>query len=260
MMINNNLFNSNAIIGVHDANKSLATSFERLSSGKKINRASDDPAGLVISEQMRAKIAGIEQQIQNLETEANKLTTADGYLDSQSKTLTEMRTMALSASNDGVLDDAQKEALQQSINSAVKSYNDTINNAAFGNQALLDGSEGSEAAIEKISGIDLSSPESAAEAIEKIDAAIEEVNAARGDIGSRQSSEVESGINNLRISMQNLTQAQSVITDTDYALEYSNMVSNTIKLQASVAMIAQGNMVSSMISAMLNNPAHHVGV
>ena len=195
-----------------------------------------------------------------METLSNKLQTTEGYLGTLSNNLVEMRATAIAAANEGGLDESQAEALQQSMDSTVQSFNSTIDNAAFGNQALLNGSEGAEANISRLSRMDLSTPEKAAEAVQKIDTAIEEVNNTRGEVGARQANQVESGINNLRITVQNLTQAQSIISDTDYASEYSNMVANQIRLQTSAALITQGNLIGNMGASMLNSPAQHVGV
>jgi flagellin len=245
MIINNEILNSYAILGANQASQALATSFERLASGSSINRASDDPAGLVISEQMRALISG-------LELENSKLNVADSYMDTLSSRLIEMRDTALAAANEGVIDESQRAALQAEINDQVQSYNETIENAAMGRQALLDGSEGSAAEISKVAQMDLSSPKKAEEAVQKIDQAIREVNNARGEVGARQNAEIESGINNLRSTVRNLEAAYSGITDTDYAEEYSNMLSQQILLQASMAMMSQGNIVSSSASSLVS--------
>jgi flagellin len=252
MIINNEILNSYAILGANQASQALATSFERLASGSSINRASDDPAGLVISEQMRALISGLEQEIENMELENSKLNVADSYMDTLSSRLIEMRDTALAAANEGVIDESQRAALQAEINDQVQSYNETIENAAMGRQALLDGSEGSAAEISKVAQMDLSSPKKAEEAVQKIDQAIREVNNARGEVGARQNAEIESGIDNLRSTVRNLEAAYSGITDTDYAEEYSNMLSQQILLQASVAMMSQGNIVSSSASSLVS--------
>ncbi|MBD3168029.1 MAG: hypothetical protein GF307_01005 [candidate division Zixibacteria bacterium] len=251
MVINNSLFNGNALNALYGLQNSLASNFEKLSSGKQINKGSDDPAGLVITQQMRAEIAGLEQEIQSLENYSSKLTVTDGYLGSLSDKLQDMRSNALAAANEGGVDESQKAALDAAVRSSVSSYNELVEDAAFGKQALLDGSEGSEVDISKLEQLDLSTPEKAAEAVEKIDAAIEEVNNARAEVGATQANEVDAQIRNLQTTVQNLNGARSVIEDTDYAKEYSSMVANEILLQTTMAMIGQGNILGAMATSML---------
>mgnify|MGYP003935005829 CR=1 FL=1 len=162
-----------------------------------------------------------------------------------------MRSNALAAANGATLDDSQRAALDGAVRGSASSYNNLIDNAGFGKQALLDGSEGSEVDISKLEQLDLSDPQKAAEAVQKIDAAIGQVNSARAEVGATQANEVEAQVRNLQTTVQNLDEARSVIEDTDYALEYSNMVANEILLQTSIAMMSQGNLVGSTTANML---------
>jgi len=76
----------------------------------------------------------------------------------------------------------------------------------------------------------------------------------QGEVGAHQSQEVESSISNLEQEFQNLSEAESGISDADYAQEYSNLVANQIKLQAATAMLSQGNLKASTLNLMLSNP------
>ncbi|MCP4633316.1 MAG: hypothetical protein GY855_10355, partial [candidate division Zixibacteria bacterium] len=223
------------------------------SSGKSINKASDNPAGFVISEQMKAQISGLEQEIQNLEMNAGKLQAADGYLGTLSEDLLQLKSDITAAANSGFNDEGQVEALKRSIESTVKAYNDKIDNSTYGKQALLDGSENSAADISKLENPDVSNAENAAKALEGIDEAISEVSDARGEIGSTIENEIESGIRNMQTSVRNLSSARSAISDTDYAKEMSNMISQQIKLQSATAMLSQGNMIAQMMPSMLGS-------
>jgi len=95
MRINTNAHALNMLNSIKKTNDELRTSMEKILSGKKINRASDDPAGLVISEKMRAQIAEAEREISNIEYNKNKYATADGNLETQQNRLQEMRDIAL---------------------------------------------------------------------------------------------------------------------------------------------------------------------
>jgi flagellin len=129
----NLLANSNAI----------ARSLERLSSGKHINRAADDAAGLVISEQMRAQLSGLRQAIDNSETAVAMIQTAEGALDEMNSLLNKARELALHAANSGANDNTQLTADQAELDEIIASVTRIAKNTQFGTKKLLDGSLGS---------------------------------------------------------------------------------------------------------------------
>jgi len=253
-MINYNSITNHGIFNISDINNSIASSIEKLSSGRAINHASDDPAGTILSQKMASQIGAIEQKIKNYEMQSSKLSAAGGHIDSLSAKLFDIRDSAVAAANSGSLDKEQVEAIKRAANDSVKAYNEIVKNSSFGRQKLLDGSKGSVADVEEISEIDLSTPEKAAEAIEQIDKISADVNSLQGEVGAHQSQEVESSISNLEQEFQNLSEAESGISDADYAQEYSNLVANQIKLQAATAMLSQGNLKASTLNLMLSNP------
>ncbi len=240
----NSLSAGNSLNNIQRSQNLLAAYMAQLSSGKKINRASDDPAGMLISEQMSSQIDSLQQQITNMEAQTGKLSLTDGYLSSVSAILTEIRSDAVATTNSGTLDENQRDALQESIDNSVNALNATIGNAYYGSQALLDGSDGSVAEIPSLDILDVSTPEKAAEAVEQIDTYSEAIDSARADIGSRQQEDIEANLSDLRTELQNLTEAQSTITDTDYASDVSRMIAEQIKLQAGVSILAQGNLLA----------------
>ncbi|MCC6485394.1 MAG: flagellin [Armatimonadetes bacterium] len=137
--------NSAALIG----HRSLATnddmlsrSIERLSTGYKINRASDGPAGLAISESLRAQIGGLKQAISNTQDAVNMVKTAEGALAEVHSLLRSMRDLAVHALNTGAVDDTQLAADQSQITSAIDALNRISSNTAFGGKKLLDGTAG----------------------------------------------------------------------------------------------------------------------
>jgi len=125
----------------------LGKSIEKLSSGYKINRAGDDPAGLVISEKLRAQIAGLGQAIQNSNDAINMIQTAEGALNEVHSLLRSMRSLAVHASNTGANDSAAIAADQSQIDSAIAQLNRISTNTQFGQKKLLDGSAGTQASI-----------------------------------------------------------------------------------------------------------------
>jgi len=120
----------------------LGKTIERLSSGFKINSAADDPAGLVISEKLRAQVSGLGQAIANAGDAVNMVKTAEGALNEVSKLLRSMRDLAVHAANTGATDSASSLADQAQIRSAIDSINKIGTETQFGNKNLLDGSAG----------------------------------------------------------------------------------------------------------------------
>jgi len=120
----------------------MAKTLEKLSSGLKINRASEGPAALVISEQMRAQIAGLSQAIDNSETAVSLVQTTEANMSEIANLLTSIRQLAIHASNEGVNDEVMLEADQKEIENALETINRIASQAQFGNKRLLDGSRG----------------------------------------------------------------------------------------------------------------------
>ncbi len=125
----------------------LGKSIEKLSSGYRVNRASDDPAGLVISQKLRAQIGGLGQAISNSNDAINMVKTAEGALNETHALLLSMRDLAVHAANTGVNDTASLAADQLQIDSAIDSLNRIAANTQFGQKKLLDGSAGFAASI-----------------------------------------------------------------------------------------------------------------
>ncbi|MGV8121172.1 MAG: flagellin [Candidatus Xenobiia bacterium LiM19] len=115
---------------------------ERLSSGLRINRAADDPAGLVISEKYRAQVDGLSQAINNAKDGIGMVQTAEGALDEATKLLRGMRNLALHAANLGPNDTAAIQADQDQITSEIESLTRIADRTKFGSKTLLDGSLG----------------------------------------------------------------------------------------------------------------------
>jgi flagellin len=120
----------------------LGKSLEKLSSGMSINRASEGPAKLVISEQMRAQIAGMKQAIDNSETAVSLIQTTEANMSEINNLLVGVRQLAIHAANEGVNDEVMLEADQREIENALETINRIARQAQFGNKRLLDGSNG----------------------------------------------------------------------------------------------------------------------
>ncbi len=125
----------------------LGKSIERLSSGFRINSAGDDPAGLVISEKLRAQISGLGQAIRNAGDAVNMVKTAEGALNEVHRLLRSMRDLAVHAANTGATDAASVAADQAQIANAIQSLNKIAAETMFGQKTLLDGSAGIKATV-----------------------------------------------------------------------------------------------------------------
>jgi len=141
LRINHNLAALNAHRNLVNTNEDLSRSMQRLSSGFRINQGSDNPAGLVISEQFRAQIAGLNQAIENSEGSINMIQTAEGALTEINNLLVSMRELAIHAANEGFNDADQLAADQAEIDNALRTIDRIAANTQFGTKKLLDGSK-----------------------------------------------------------------------------------------------------------------------
>jgi len=228
-------------------------SMEKLSSGYKINSAADGPAQLVISEQLRAQIASLNQEIENTNSLIYKYQTGSSSLMGLRSQLTELRTLAVGAANEGLNNEEAQEAYQAAADCIVNCYNDTIANAEYNGAAMFDGSEGSLGELANLDGIDLSSAEAAAASIDRIDEAITEVDGLQTQLGSTQRYQLESHLASLRVTSQNLQAAESSIRDTDYGMEFSRFVAEQIKFNVGLALLSHHSMTSGSVLGLIKS-------
>ncbi len=147
LRINHNLAALNAHRNLVTTTNSLSASMEKLSSGFRINKGSDNPAGLVISEQFRAQIAGLNRAIENSEGSIDMIQTAEGALTEISNLLISMRELAIHAANEGFNDADQLAADQAEIDNAIKTIDRIAANTQFGTKKLIDGSKANIATV-----------------------------------------------------------------------------------------------------------------
>ncbi|MFH1687158.1 MAG: flagellin [bacterium] len=147
LRINHNLAALNAHRNLVNTTNDLSKSMQKLSSGYRINQGSDDPAGLVISEQFRAQIAGLNRAIDNSEGSISMVQTAEGSLAEINSLLISMRDLAIHAANEGFNDADQLAADQAEITNAIKTIDRIAANTQFGTKLLLDGSKANVATI-----------------------------------------------------------------------------------------------------------------
>jgi flagellin len=148
----------NALYNLGNTSNAVSTSIERLSSGLRINNASDDPSGLIISEGLKAQIGGVNQAISNAQDANNLMKTAEGGLSQVNSLLDSIRQLALHAANTGVNNSTAVQADQTQIKSALDSIDRIAQQTQFGNKNLLDGTAGVSATVTntaKLTGINI---------------------------------------------------------------------------------------------------------
>ncbi len=139
LRVNNNTASLNGIRNLQKNDAAVTKSLERLSSGLKINRAADNSAGLIISEQMRAQLKGLQTAVMNSEAAVSMIQTAEGALDEVNTLLNKARGLALHAANEGANDNNQLVADQTELDNILSSVDRIAGSTQFGTKKLLDG-------------------------------------------------------------------------------------------------------------------------
>lgn len=247
--------------------QNLDRALERLASGSRINHAGDDAAGLAISENLRAQVRGIRQAKRNALDGVSLIQVSEGGLNEVSNMLIRLRELGIQAASDTISDterqfvDREFQSLKQEIDriANITSFNGTpLLNGKSGifeiqvgtkNNPILDrvvyNGERSDASLDalKLGGESVATKQGAQLSLSVIDDALIRVNSIRADLGAMQN-RLQSTINNLAISDENLSSANSRIRDTDMAEEVSEMTKQNILMQAGVAVLGHANTTS----------------
>ena len=256
LSVNSNIASLNSQRQLANATSELGTSYERLSSGKRINSAKDDSAGLQISSRLTSQINGLNQASRNANDGISLAQTAEGALDEFTSTLQRMRTLAVQSAN-GSNSTADRTALQTEFSELQSELVRISSQTSFGGVELLDGTYSSEFQVgadanqvivmdisTNFSGVGaggtLATASGAQTAITAMDSAIATTTSARADLGAKQN-RFSSAIRTNDITSQNVSASRSRIEDTDYALESAQLARNSVIQQASSSMLAQAN-------------------
>ena len=234
-----------------DNHNSMFKSLERLSSGSRLNHGADGPAMLIMSKRLQTQIASLGQEIDNVNSAIHKYSTVSSSVLELRDNLTELRTLAIGAANEAFNSEDAQAAYAQSAEAIVESFNKAVADAEYNNSHTLDGSEGSLASISELTGVDLSTPESAAASIAVIDEATSELDGVLTDLGSYQKHELESRMRSLQVTYQNLSAAESTLSDTDYAIEYSSFVANQIRTEAATALLGYSALTHKSLMSLM---------
>ena len=253
MIIQHNIAAINSFRNLGINQSALNKNLEKLSSGYKINRAGDDAAGLAISESMRSQINGLNQATQNAEDSIGLIKTAEGALTEVHSMLQRMSTLATQAAN-GTYNSVARANIQSEITELNAEIDRIAKNTDFngikpisaqGMMTFQIGPSSAETIKVTLQGmtskdINAQGISAANKAIDTIRAAIDTVSKFRAKLGAAQN-RLEHTVNNLKVTSENLTAAESRIRDTDMADEITAFTKNNILLQSSQSMLAQSN-------------------
>ena len=285
-VINTNIraLTSHRNLAMVGANQSKAS--QRLSSGKKINSAADDAAGLAISDKMRAQIKGLDMAAKNAEDATSLIQTAEGSLTEVTNMVQRIRELAVQAANDtNTTEDRSKIGQEMAqlyeeidaIAGRTEFNGKTLTTGAFAvgdelhfqigansgqklelnigrmTASALDESFGGsirDAILEVAAGTDSIGGASWSGFLTAIDKALAAVNDQRAALGASQN-RLDYTIKNLNVSSENLSAAKSRIEDTDMAKEMMNLTSANVLQQAATSMLAQANQAPQSITQLL---------
>lgn len=261
LFVNTNVSALNAQRQLFDVGDRLNTSFERLSSGFRINSAADDAAGLQISDRLTSQIQGLNQAVRNANDAISLSQTAEGALQESTTALQRIRTLAVQSQN-GINSDADRTALQQEVAQLQAELSRIAETTQFGGVNLLDGGFSASFLVGANAGqtisVNLSTPDGfsptglgvdtlsvettggASAALAAVDAAISSIGGTRAELGALQN-RFQSTIRNLSNISENLSGARSQVRDTDFATETAELTRNQIIQQASTTVLSQAN-------------------
>lgn len=274
MRIATNVSALNSIRKMGENTRTINSSFEKLSSGHRINKAADDAAGLAISEGLKADIRSTHQAKRNADNGVSMIQVAEGGLHELGNIIIRLRELGIQAASDTV-DDNERGFINAEVDQLKEEMQRIADSTKWGDAKLLDGStpvfdfqvgignndfadrisfdsSGNIATVDALglSGLSFMDKSGAQTGLEELDAAQNEVNRMRANLGALQNRLV-STVTNLGTSEENLSAANSRIRDTDVAEATAKLTSSQILMQANTATLAQANQKNSLALQLL---------
>ena len=274
LSINTNVASMAAQRSFMNSNSALETSFERLSSGKRINSAVDDAAGLAIGKDLQSRVSGLNQAIRNTNDAISMVQIAEGAMDEATNILHRMRDLAVQGASD-TLATAERDFLEAESNKLITAF-DNIMSGTKWNGALLFGTTQDETKTIQIgaddgdtltvtfndtsldsSGYNITDARmefddqaEGSDTISFVDAALSALATDRAQLGATQT-QLESTVRNLANVAENTAAAAGRIMDTDYAAETANLTKAQILQQAATSILAQANAQPQAVLSLL---------
>lgn len=274
MRINTNVSAMTTLRYLNQATDAKSKALTELSSGSRINSASDDAARLAVSEKMKAQIGGIEQAENNAQDGVSLVQTAEGEMSETQSILDRMRDLAVESAN-GTLTSSDRSSINDEFSQLTDEINRLAGSTTFNTQNLVSGTTtntftfqiGANTQADNritvtisamgttalgINSISILSAGSAVKAISAIDGALDKVSGARATLGAVEN-RLSYAISNLETSDENTSEANSRIRDVDMAQEMTEYTKENILTQAATTMLSQANSMPSTALTLLQN-------
>ncbi|MFT6068800.1 MAG: flagellin [Bacteriovoracaceae bacterium] len=271
LRIRTNVQSLKATNSLEKTKREESKTLQRLSSGSRINSASDDAAGLAISEKLKSQITSTRQAVRNANDGVSMVQTAEGGMNEVSNILIRLRELSVQAASDTV-GDSERQFSNLEAQQLMSEVDRIASSTEFNGRKLLSG-EGGQADLQVgihndesndriaykvedtnltlsnlgIDGVSVASKDDARNNLETIDKALMTVNGSRASLGALQN-RLQSSVNNLEVQNENLSAANSRIRDADMATESANIAKHRILSEAGTSILSQTN--SSMNSAL----------
>lgn len=283
MVINHNMSAMYAQRQTGAIQTDMQQNIEKLSSGQRINKASDDASGLAVSEKMRSQIRGLNQAGQNIQNGVSFIQATEGYLSETTDIVQRLRELSVQSAN-GIYSSEDRMQIQVEVSQLVSEVNRVASQAQFNGMNILTGRFAKDSATGPMqlqvganvdqnakvfigtmtaqalglsgtqgtanSMISLSSVDGANMAIASLDSALKTINKQRADLGAYQN-RFETAYKGISVASENLQAAESRIRDTDMAQEMVSFTKNQILSQAGNAMLAQANTQTQSVMRLL---------
>lgn len=272
-VINTNISALKASNAASQAERMQGTAMERLSSGKRINGAKDDAAGLAIATSMTSQIRGMNQGIRNANDGISLAQTAEGALDEVSNMLQRVRELATQSASGTYQDATDRAYMQKEVDELTAQIGQVITNSEFNGVKIFDGTTANvtiqagangadtiDLAMADLTALaanggaagsyDVSTATAANALLGTVGTELDSISSARAALGAGQN-RLESAVNTLSSNAINLADARSQIEDTDYSAETTALAKSQILSQASTAMLAQANQSQQNVLSLL---------
>ncbi len=253
----------------NQAEMSLAKSIERLSTGRRINSASDDAAGNAIATRMTSEVRGLNMAIRNANDGISLAQTAEGGMNEITSMLQRMRELSVQSAN-GTLAGGDRANLQTEVTALIAQIGDVATRTDYNGVALLDGTNASiniqtgsqasetvavtltdvDATALAVNALDISTEAGANGALTALDAALTTITTAQASLGASQN-RLQTTVSNLSDRVANITESRSRIEDVDFSAETTALAKSQILSQASTAMLAQANQTQQNVLSLI---------
>jgi flagellin len=262
---------------LRNVDRGLQKSLERLSTGMRINRASDDAAGLSVSEQLRTQVRGLNMGARNIQDGISLLNIAEGALVEVESMIQRIRELSIQSASD-TLTSVERGYIQIEVDQLRTEMDRIVSGTQYNSQTLLNGTapwgiapggtfhigpnnlantdtiqyqiDPMNVASLGLTATDVSTQVGAHSAITESDIALTSINALRADLGAL-TNRLEHALTNQENQEQNMQAAESVIRDADFAYETTLFTRNQILSQSSTSMLSQANMLPQNVLSLL---------